>query len=55
MYAGPSIVAVLVLALAGALLCLVLPRPHHVLMTIVGVSAVELLLALNIWTAALGP
>ena len=55
MYAGPSIVAVLVLALAGALSCLVLRRPHHVLMTIVGVSAVELLLALNIWTAALGP
>ena len=55
MYASQSIIAVLVLALSGALLCLVLPRPHHVLKTIVGVSAVELLLALNIWAAVLGP
>ena len=55
MYASQSIIAVLALALSGALFCLVLPRPHHVLKTIVGVSAVELLLALNIWAAVLGP
>ena len=55
MYASQSIIAVLALALSGALFCLVLPRPHDVLKTIVGVSAVELLLALNIWAAVLGP
>jgi hydrogenase-4 component F len=54
LYAGQSIIAVLVLAILGALLCLVLPRPHHVLKTIVGVAAAEMLLAVNIWAAVLG-
>ncbi len=55
MYAGQSIIALLVLALSGALVCLVLPRPRHILNTIVGVAAAELVLALNIWAAVLAP
>jgi hydrogenase-4 component F len=53
-YAGQSIVAMLALALLGALLCLVLPRPQHVLRTILAVSAAEMVLAVNIWAAVLG-
>lgn len=42
-----------VLATLGAVLCLVLSRPRFVLTTIVGVSAVEMILAANVWTAVL--
>jgi hydrogenase-4 component F len=52
-FAEQSILAMLVLAISGAGLCLVLPRPGGVLMTIVAVSAAEMLLAGNIWTAVL--
>ena len=54
MLAGHSILAMLLVAAAGAVTCLALPRPRHVLATIVAASAVELVLAANIWTAVLG-
>src|SRR5437588_309312 len=44
----------LAIAVAGAVLCLSLPRPRQVLITIVAVSAMEMTLAINIWTAVLG-
>src|SRR5713226_5790680 len=43
----------LALAVAGALLCLVLTRPQQVLVTILGVSAAESALAVNLWTVVL--
>jgi hydrogenase-4 component F len=55
LYASQSIIAAPVLAFMGALFCLALARPQHVLNTVVGVAAAELLLALNIWMATLGP
>src|SRR5205085_2851253 len=46
----------LAVAVAGAALCLSLPRPRQVLTTIVAVSAVEMAFAINIWAAVLaGP
>src|SRR5579862_5376078 len=54
MLAGHSILAMLLVAAAGAMTCLALPRPRHVLAAIVAASAVELALAANIWTAVLG-
>ena len=54
MFADQSIVAMLALAVLGALVCLALPRPRHVLALIVGVSAAEMVLAANIWAAVLG-
>src|SRR5437879_1599130 len=44
----------LAIAVAGAVLSLLLPRPRQVLTTIVVVSAMEMMLAINIWTAVLG-
>jgi len=44
----------LVLPAFGAALCLALSQSRHVLTTIVGVSAVEMVLAVNVWTAVLG-
>src|SRR4029077_8767563 len=38
----------------GALVCLALPRPHHVLRLIVSISAIELALAANLWAGVLG-
>src|SRR5207245_5116526 len=43
----------LAIAVAGAVLSLLLPRPRQVLITIVAVSAMEMTLAINIWTAVL--
>ena len=54
MFADQSIPLVLALAVAGAVLSLLLPRPRQVLITIVAVSAAEMMLAINIWTAVLG-
>src|SRR5437868_439509 len=54
MFADQSIPLVLALAVAGAVLSLLLPRPRQVLTTIVVVSAMEMMLAINIWTAVLG-
>src|SRR5438067_1685100 len=53
MFAEASIIAMLVLAVAGAVLCLVLPQPRHVLAAILGVTAAESVLAANLWTAVL--
>ena len=46
--------AMLVLAAAGALSCLLLPRPRRVLVTISVVSFAELALAARLWAAAIG-
>ncbi len=54
MFAEHSIVAMLLVAMAGALICLALRRPREVLGTIVGVSAVEMVFAANLWAAVLG-
>jgi hydrogenase-4 component F len=54
MFAEQSVIAMLVLAVAGAALSLLLLRPRQVLITIVAVSAAEMTLAINIWTAVLG-
>ena len=54
MLADPSIVAMLALAALGAGVCLIAPRPDHVLALIVGVSVAEMALAVNIWIAVLG-
>src|SRR5438067_9037522 len=43
-------------AIGGAALCMVLPRPRQVLMMLIAVSASEMVLAINIWAAVLtGP
>src|SRR3954454_2406742 len=56
MFAEHSVIAMLALAAAGAMLCLVLARPRQVLATILAVTAVETALAANLWTAVLaGP
>jgi hydrogenase-4 component F len=49
-----SIFAMLAVAMLGALSCLALPRPIHVLRLIVAVSAIEFGLAANVWTIVLG-
>lgn len=54
MLADASIVAMLALAVLGAGVCLIAPRPDHVLALIVGVSVAEMALAVNIWIAVLG-
>ncbi|HEY8874326.1 MAG TPA: proton-conducting transporter membrane subunit [Stellaceae bacterium] len=54
MFADYSIFAMLALAILGALVCLALPRPRHVLRLIVLVSAIELGLAANVWVGVLG-
>jgi len=48
-----SIFVMLAAAILGALICLALPRPEHVLRLIVAVSALELALAANIWASVL--
>ncbi|HYU12833.1 MAG TPA: proton-conducting transporter membrane subunit [Stellaceae bacterium] len=53
MFADQSILLLLAVAVAGAAWSLFLPRPRQVLTTIIGVSAVEMALAINIWTAVL--
>src|SRR5579863_7363416 len=53
MLAGHSMLAMLLVAAAGAVACLALPRPRLVLAAIVAASAVELVLAANIWAAVL--
>ena len=54
MFANYSIFAMLGAAVLGALVCLALPRPRHVLRLIVLVSAIELGLAANVWVGVLG-
>ncbi len=53
MFAEHSIVAMLLVAMAGALICLALRRPRRVLRTIVAVSSVEMVFAANLWAAVL--
>ena len=53
MFSGYSIFAMLAVAVLGALSCLALPRPHHVLRLIVAVSAIELGLAADVWASVL--
>jgi len=56
MFAEACVIAMLLVAIAGALLCLALPRPRQVLATILAATAAEMLLAANLWTAILaGP
>src|ERR1700675_4418118 len=43
----------LALAVLGALICLALPQPRHVLRLIVAISAIELALAANLWAGVL--
>jgi hydrogenase-4 component F len=52
-YAEQSLVAMLVLAAAGAGLCLAFLRPRDVLAAIVAVSVIELALALDLWAGVL--
>ena len=53
MFSDYSILAMLALSILGALVCLALPRPPHVLRLIVALSAIELALAANIWASVL--
>ena len=53
MFAEHSVIVMLVLAVAGAGLCLLLLRPRQVLATILGVTAAEGMLAANLWAAVL--
>ena len=53
MFAEQSVIAILILAVAGAVLCLLLGRPRQVLTAILGVTTVESVLAVNLWTAVL--
>src|SRR5438034_2872583 len=53
MFAEASIIAMLVLAVAGAVLCLALPRPRQVLAAILGVTTAEGVLAANLWVSVL--
>ena len=48
-----SILALLVLPASGAVLSLVLSRSRHVLTMIIGVSAAEIILAVNLWAGVL--
>jgi len=52
-FPGYSLFAMLAAAMLGALICLALPRPHHVLRLIVAVSAIEFALAANLWGSVL--
>jgi hydrogenase-4 component F len=54
MLGDPAIVAMLGIVAAGALLCLVLPRPRLVLAAISIVSVAELALAGRLWAAVMG-
>jgi hydrogenase-4 component F len=55
-FAGQSIILMLAIPVAGAVLSLLLQQPRQVLTTIVAVSAVEMALAINLWAAVLaGP
>ncbi len=53
MFPDYSIFVMLAVAMLGALTCLALPRPPHVLRLIVAVSAVELALVANVWASVL--
>lgn len=56
MFAEHSVIAMLALAAAGAVLCLVVARPRQVLATVLAVTAAETALAANLWAAVLaGP
>src|SRR6266481_3980139 len=53
MFPDYSIFAMLAVAVLGALLSLALPLPRHVLRLIVAISAIELVLAANLWAGVL--
>ncbi len=53
MFLDHSILALVLVAVTGALLCLVLPRPRQILGLTVLVSAVELVLAADLWASVL--
>ncbi len=53
MFADRSLVTMLLVAVAGAVTCVALPRPRYVLAMIVGVSSIELGLAANVWIGVL--
>ena len=53
MFAEYSVIVMLVLAVAGAGLCILLLRPRQVLATILGVTVAEGMLAANLWAAVL--
>ena len=53
MFSDHTIFALLLVAVLGALLCLVVRQPRHVLRLAVVVSAIELALAANIWVSVL--
>jgi hydrogenase-4 component F len=52
-FAEQSVIAMLVVAVTGAALCLLLARPRQVLAAILGVTAAESVFAANLWTAVL--
>src|SRR5438874_13308985 len=49
MFYDHSIIAMLVISVVAALGCLRLPRPDQILRLTLGISAIELALAANIW------
>src|SRR5436190_22634986 len=53
MFAEGSVIAMLVVVVAGAARCLVRARPRQVLAAILAVTAAESVLAANLWVAVL--
>jgi hydrogenase-4 component F len=53
MFAEQSLIAILVLPVAGALLSLLLNRPRGVLAAIVAIALLELVLAIDLWSGVL--
>ena len=53
MFAEQSLIAMLVLPVAGAILSLVLDRPRDVLAAIVTIALLELVLAIDLWLGVL--
>jgi hydrogenase-4 component F len=52
-FSGHSIFALLLVAVLGASLCLLVPRPRYVLRLIVVASAIEMALAAGVWVSVL--
>src|SRR5271170_5843537 len=53
MFAAGSVISMLLVAVAGAVLCLFIARPREVLSTILTVPMIESLFAANLWVAVL--
>lgn len=53
MFAEQSLITMLVLPVAGAILCLVLNRPRDMLAAIVTIALIELVLAIDLWAGVL--